>query len=458
MGKSRHHDLSEEKLRDDETVLATPASNNSPSEAETSDSEAVVKEEKKPEEEPPTFAEIISDGISHHSADYIIPAEQEADLDKYAEQLARIRSPRNILRLPSKAEGITEARGLLSSARRAFAFCACLPDRSSSLLTFWALSTWFQNPSLVAPCLILTGSPHEGEAVLRLLSALTYHPLLMTGLTLSNLKDVAWQLNPTLLVKEPNWNRRTAWLVGGSTAPGYVVPTSGERFLDFFGPKAIYVGEDWAPVTLPAYAIHVTAGASVKNGHPGGSLLPERIVRAYQNALLNYRLEHLFAVLKSDFKVTRLSPEANTIATVLGRCVVDAPDLQDEIVSLLAPQARRQRAELEDSLQGLVVRALVSVCRAGRDRVFVSEISEEVNRTLETEGENVRYSAEKVGHKLKRMGFFSRRLSQAGNGLLLDRPTCMLIEELGTGLGMEDSPETNPETSIVQHEENKVAM
>ena len=46
-----------------------------------------------------------------------------------------------------------------------------------------------------------------------------------------------------------------------------------------------------------------------------------------------------------DFNASGLPPEANPIANALGSFIVDAPELQAELVSLLMPQARQQIAE-----------------------------------------------------------------------------------------------------------------
>ena len=48
-------------------------------------------------------------------------------------------------------------------------------------------------------------------------------------------------------------------------------------------------------------------------------------------------------------------------------------------------------------------------------------------------------SPEKVGHNLKKLGLFTRRLSQAGNGLTLDQATRSRVHEVARAYLGEDS-------------------
>jgi hypothetical protein len=54
---------------------------------------------------------------------------------------------------------------------------------------------------------------------------------------------------------------------------------------------------------------------------------------------------------------------------------------------------------------------------------------------LKDRGEKIRYSPEKVGHRMKKAGLFSRRVSAAGNGFILDHATRVRIRELATAYG-----------------------
>jgi hypothetical protein len=144
---------------------------------------------------------------------------------------------------------------------------------------------------------------------------------------------------------------------------------------------------------------------------------------------------NLQRVFPSIFNASGLPPEANAIATALGSCIVDALDLRAELVSLLMPQARQQIAERLDDLGTLAVDAALNLCHQGKDKIIVGERAAEVNRILLGRGERLQFSAEKVGHKLKKIGLLRRRLGGASNGFLLDRPTRVRFHEVAAAYG-----------------------
>jgi hypothetical protein len=154
--------------------------------------------------------------------------------------------------------------------------------------------------------------------------------------------------------------------------------------------------------------------------------------------LSQYRERNLEQIRRLEFNPPGLSLEANAIANALGSCIVDDPELQAELVALLTPQDQQQIADRSDSLEALVAGAALRLCHHGKDQVYVKEIGTEVNRLLEIRGTTLRVNPEKTGHTLKRLGLHTRRLSQAGNGLVFDRATKALLHQVAAGYCMED--------------------
>jgi len=56
-------------------------------------------------------------------------------------------------------------------------------------------------------------------------------------------------------------------------------------------------------------------------------------------------------------------------------------------------------------------------------RTFVREIAATANRFYAEDGESLKVSSETVGHALKYLGLYSRRLGNAGRGLIFDKAT-----------------------------------
>jgi hypothetical protein len=146
----------------------------------------------------------------------------------------------------------------------------------------------------------------------------------------------------------------------------------------------------------------------------------------------------LAQVRRLEFNPTWVSPETNAVAKALGSCLVDSPDLQAALVSILAPRDQQRISERLDTAEALVIEAVLALTSGGTEQLYAKEIAVEVNRLLEARGERSKLSPEKVGHRLRRLGLTTRRLSQAGNGLVMDKETRTRLEILAAMYVMED--------------------
>ncbi len=309
-----------------------------------------------------------------------------------------------------------------------------LSDTVCALITYWSISTWLQEALTIMPCLVITGPDHEAMVLLRVLHGLCAAPRLLAGFRRTDLKDLTGYR--TLLISEPHLDKRTAALLGNLTNRG-VMLIEQRSYLYCAGSSAIYVGDDLAIGTIQhSVCIDLATPRNAKVPNPG-QLVQGRI-DALRNSLSEYRTANLEQVRCLEFNPSGLSAETHAIANALGSCIVDEPELQAELVALLRPQAGQQLADRSDSLEGLVVGAAIGLCHQGKDQIYAREIAAEANRLQDLRGENLRLGPEKVGHKLKKLGLFTRRLSQAGNGLLMDRPTTVLLHELAASYGRED--------------------
>jgi hypothetical protein len=154
-----------------------------------------------------------------------------------------------------------------------------------------------------------------------------------------------------------------------------------------------------------------------------------------------YRNKNMEKVRYLDFNPGGLSPEIHAMANALGSCIVDAPQLREELVSLIRPRDQEQIADRFDSVEAIVAGAALTLCHQDNDQLFVKEIAAEVNRVLKARGETLQFSAEKVGHKLRKLGLHTVRLSQAGNGLTLNQPSRIQIHKVAAAYQGEDSIE-----------------
>jgi hypothetical protein len=317
---------------------------------------------------------------------------------------------------------------------------ALLSEQASSLLAYWSLSTWFPDALPLAPCLAIIGSPEEGDRVLRVLSNLCRFPLRMMGINIPDLRTIRRDIPPTLLFYEPNLTKQNATFLGCSTRRGYLLG-GWNKCRDFYGSKAIYLGEDVpvGPKLEWSLQVNVTATTTVRMA----PALSDSGVLSLQRQLLGYRLTNLIKVENSTFDAQALPADIRPIANALGACLVDSPKLQDELISWLAPQVEQRLADRSSSLKGMTIEAILSLAHQGKSKLLAREIATQVNCISKARGEQLEYKPENIGHTLKMLGLLTQRLGKDGRGLVVDQPTLARVHGLavvygGVGLDTED--------------------
>ena len=142
----------------------------------------------------------------------------------------------------------------------------------------------------------------------------------------------------------------------------------------------------------------------------------------------------------SDFDASLLTSDTRAIANALGACIIESPGLQSKLISLLAPFESQRQADRSTSLEALTLEATLNLAHSGQGQILVNEIANEVNRIALARGERLQYSAETIGHKLKKIGLVTRRLGKAGKGLVMDLATMAGVHDLAAvygGVGLE---------------------
>lgn len=370
----------------------------------------------------------------------------ERSFEEIMERAEMVRAPMNAVPVPTRSTpyGISTDE-LFGRLQKAIAAQACLSERASRLLAYWTLATWFPDALSLAPGLTIVGPAFEGDLVLRTLRDFCRNPLMMTGINAADLKKINWQIPPTLLSYQPNLTRQMAALLGCTTTRGYVVGGAG-NFLDLYGAKGLYIGEE-APVgRIPRCSIQVSLQPTAACASQTASRLTSLEVQDLQNMLLQYRLKNLVNVYRSDFVASELASDNRAVANALGACTIDSPGLRSQLISLLAPVEDQRQADRANTIEAVVLEATLTLCRDGREFAYAHEIAAGANRLLEARGEKARLNPERVGHRLKGLGLPTRRLSQTGNGLRFDKATVAQIREFAAVYTVDLMEETPVET------------
>jgi hypothetical protein len=364
----------------------------------------------------------------------------EASLKEIIQRADSVRAPLQATPVPTGSAPYGSTDKLFMGIHEAIAGQASLPEQTSILLSYWAFSTWFSDALAVAPGLAIIAPDFEGDLVLRTLKNFCRYPMMLTRADISSLRKLNWHTTPTLLFYDPNISKQMVATLGCTSTRGYMI-NAGSGYQDFFGAKAYFLGEELSVDRIPRCSLQVRLQAAAPAPATHHSLrLAEAVVQDLRNQLQRYRTKNLVRVYNADFDAPLLTSETRAIANALGACIVDSPSLQSKLVSLLGPVESQRQADRSNCIEAATLEATLNLCHQGKSKILVGEIANEVNRIANARGERLRYSAEVVGHQLKKVGLSTRRLGKAGKGLAMDLATIAQLHELAAmygGVGLE---------------------
>ena len=302
-------------------------------------------------------------------------------------------------------------------------------------------ASWMAPVLPMAPLLWIfapTGSPKN--LVLRLLSLLCRRPLSLVGVRRADLLRLPMSLQPSLILDEPDVRPGMQTLFQASSHRGLSVP-SGHGVVDLFGPKIICSRRLPQGTALEADVFRSALIPVARQLPPLDKAMEEKIAEEYQARFLGYRLRNLSRVRCPTFDAPHLTWPVQDIARALGAALVDAPELQRKIVSLLADEDEEIRADSARSLDSVVVEAgLFFIHRGGQSEVRAQSTAETAEAIYKWRGSNEKVSPESVGWAWRRLGVPRGRLNRAGNGIKLTTATSRLIHRLAFSLGVRAMP------------------
>jgi hypothetical protein len=236
-----------------------------------------------------------------------------------------------------------------------------------------------------------------------------------------------WGGCKTNLVSEPALDRRTTDLLGSLTDKNFSVVERG-ALISCAKSTAIYVGENPETHKIQnSIHVHIPPTNAAPAARP--QWLQKMIARIPVH-LDQYRNKNFSFVRHWTWRPSGLSSETAVIGTALGRCIVDAPELQERLATLLQTRDQQHLSEMSNTTDAVVVEATRALSRDAREHAYCREIASKANDLFEARGETARMSPEKVGHAIKKLGLPTHRLSQTGNGLRFDKATVARIEQL----------------------------
>ena len=331
------------------------------------------------------------------------------------------------LLLPTDLEDYGTTRDLFESVRELLNRYLALINHQDEILAYWCIATWFPDVLDFIPRLTITGPGFTADVLLRVLRCVSRRPVLLAGMNAAVMKTIPInELMPTLLIRETGLSKRKAELLDAIDQKDYLI-ASGTEIGQFYCAKCIYLGEDDSHQVGVSDGIHVHVGDIRLPALP----LPlDHEIESFQNQLFRYRSRHYGRAKASKFTPEGLFPELRAVAQQLGSAIVGDDDLKKHIVDVLQEQSEQARVDRSSGRKAMVLRAVLVHCHQGDQQVFARELAATVNQIYIEDGEPVKVTSEAVGHVLKGLGLYSRRLGNGGRGLMLDKSTQSKAHEL----------------------------
>lgn len=332
------------------------------------------------------------------------------------------------LRLPIKPQPCGPTQPLVEQISSILMQTLELTPENAFLETVFAVASFFSDCLPTRICLLLQGSANT-EALGRM-SALSWfcrHPLLL--LDEAGIDQLPANLNTTRFFYSPKPTAKMRKLIANLPASGFGVMRNGSLLRESQGAVVIYSGSTDLGCACEGACLRMPVAPARRLLRPCDEECYRDVTDEIRAKLLDYRLVNYDNVLQSEFDVTDFTGPTRELARDLGSCLIDAPDLQDRLISLLRDQDESVRTERSAEMSPILESLMVS-CHERRPALYVGEIAKTATEILSARGEWTTPGPKEVGNKLKLLGLHTVRLDAGGRGLKLTRTVCARIHQL----------------------------
>jgi hypothetical protein len=302
------------------------------------------------------------------------------------------------------------------------------PEEVSLPTTYFEFSSWFADILPRSPCLLIAGPHPEACYLLEHLECLVRNPVPLGHLNGQGFFSLSMDPRPTLLIDHDRMSLPTRELIRASNRRNTYVPSRG-GLLNISCAKALYCG-------IEAIDDHGDESALYVNVLPSHGPLPvlddaekHALAAEFQPRFLAFRERHLDEVRASKFDLPGFTSGIRILSRILGAPLVDAPELQDGLKSLLRRYQEGAQARNWSDNRCVVIEALLCLCHQGQAKLYVGEIARVANATLRGRGESSEMKAREIGATLRRLGLSAKR-DNRGFAIRVDDLTLRHIHDL----------------------------
>lgn len=303
-----------------------------------------------------------------------------------------------------------------------------LRDKSARLVARVVLSTWVADARSAAPSVMFVGPDcRELTQLLNLLKVLSRHALLLTEVTAGGLYSLPMEMGLTLLINQPELSEPVERILNAARNRENKIPRRGNLLRPFCS-KAIHVA-GYFQAAIDAVRIPIL---------PTGRALPvlddEELIRIaddFQPRLLSYRFANYGKVKASQFDNSICDYAIRESINTLAACTPECPDLQAEIVGIVADDAAEVRQERWTDPPVVLVESLLMACHAPSDPApYCGKIADVMVTMFSARGVERSFKPNQVGTMIRRLGFTLEPRDSQGVKLRLTKAVRSKIHQL----------------------------
>jgi hypothetical protein len=338
-------------------------------------------------------------------------------------------SVRSALRLPSDCAPPGPTAQLFARLIAVFENTTDLAEHARKLVVAFVHASWI--PELIpVPVTLFLWSPDlaAGARVLAVLSSLCRLALPLSGTDARHLTILPDELPATLLLFRPPCSRRNLESLGALGWPGFRNCRSG-RLVETVGAKAM-VSDTPLPdekALGPTFLAHMVA--SLRPLPPLDRKALDSLANEFLPELMRFRLQRCTTVVGQEsahsYPVT-----PNSLVTALDVCFRNEPALAEAVSPLIESAQNGHESGRADPRAPLLEVLRARCHEPGRERLYVGEITLDLNAKIVANGGEVELTDRMVGSLLRSLGLTTRKLDRRGRGLALDGPSRVRIHRL----------------------------
>jgi hypothetical protein len=261
------------------------------------------------------------------------------------------------------------------------------PDNVALTLTYLVFSSWFPECVAVSPSLLITGPRPEAIFLLQLLGCLVRRPLPLIELSLAAFASLPPKFQPIFLIDHELLSASKRRLLSASNSRRAFISRNGE-LVNICSARAIYDGFGSKKNVSDEACLEI-------NVAPFNAKLPvlppddqQQIADAFQSKFLMYRIRNFAKVRASTFDLPGFPSGLRVLAHVLGSCVVDAPELQQGLQSLLQNEEERNRAQRFRDFRCVAIEAALAHCHMEKvTKARIGKLTDNANVILKGRGQ-----------------------------------------------------------------------